>query len=77
MKTRQYYINESNRIIENVIKNYKNREIKIMNSINNADNEEKLNDKNNEIVGLNKIQIIKKIEYDTDGNILSPAIIVI
>lgn len=77
MKTRQYYINESNRIIENVIKNYKNREIKIMNSINNADNEEKLNDKNNEIVGLKKIQIIKKIEYDTDGNILSPAIIVI
>lgn len=77
MKTRQDYINESNRIIENVIKNHKNREIKIMNSINNADNKEKLNDKNNEIVGLKKIQIIKKIEYDTDGNILSPAIIVI
>lgn len=77
MKTRQDYINESNRIIENVIQNHKNREIKIMNSINNADNKEKSKDKNNEIVGLKKVQIIKKIEYDNDGNILSPAIIVI
>lgn len=31
--------------------------------------------KNNEIVGLNKIKVIKQIEYDNEGNILSPAII--
>jgi len=31
--------------------------------------------KNNEIVGLNKVKVVKQIEYDNEGNILLPAVI--
>lgn len=56
--------------------------MKSKDNVNNNDYEqntliEKENNKigKNNIVGLNKVKIIKKIEYDNEGNILSPAVI--